>query len=485
MANAQAPIQKQASGDLTGTMTPAGVLSLMQAAQQQQSDLLTQQAQAAAQQANQAQQQYQQAAQAPPPDLGGASLIPSLAGNFASVFSGNPQYQQQAQSDLRDQKATLLQARQQNLAALHDVYAQKAKHAEDLGDLETTEKYRTKMETLGKALDQVNTDLARREQTRQFGVTQRNDMAQSLIGKGVNPGPQFTGFGKAGELLPYVEKSRMTVLGGQDPEAVLPAVTIQTDYGNVVDATGFSPKDRPAMIMAAKEAGLRAITDPKEKQALNDIDTARKNMFAQYDSIKGYLSDKPDLWSVMKTAGTNEFKKWVLGNPDLRAFDAFWANTVRSMRAQAGSGGLRINRSEIERALNWDRPNLQTDSQAVLDQKMKNWEILFRNGMMPLMSNDWRGGAINTAFNTNTKTVTVMAPDGSTSEMPFAKAQDVLSNPKSGYARVIVDTSSPNPPSAAPSGPAPDTAQAAAPDTSITAEVWVRDKNGKPKLVRR
>src|SRR5437773_637240 len=105
-------------GSLAGTLGPqAGqVLSLLQAMQtQREHELATRTAQTA-QEATQAQGAYQQAAQAPLPEVSpGDQFLQTLGGNFASVLSGNPSYQQGAQADLQSQRETLQAQRLQNL----------------------------------------------------------------------------------------------------------------------------------------------------------------------------------------------------------------------------------------------------------------------------------------------------------------------------------------------------------------------------------
>ncbi len=111
---------------------------------------------AAKQQAAQAQQAYGSAAAQPPPQLDPASqFIPSLLGNVASVLSGNQNYAQNAQDEIKTKKSDLLKARADNLQALRDVYSQKAEEAQKLGDLDATEKYRVKLETLSKTHEQL------------------------------------------------------------------------------------------------------------------------------------------------------------------------------------------------------------------------------------------------------------------------------------------------------------------------------------------
>lgn len=123
---------------------------------------------AANQQAAGAQQAYVGAAAQPPPQLDlAALLVPGLLNNVASVISGNPSYAENAQSDLKTRKSDLLKVREQNLQALRDTYLQKADQAQKLGDLDATEKYRAKLETLSKTHEGLLQQLRLDESARQ------------------------------------------------------------------------------------------------------------------------------------------------------------------------------------------------------------------------------------------------------------------------------------------------------------------------------
>lgn len=165
--------------DITGTLTPQGVLSQYQALQAAQDEELRKKSAEAAQAASGAAQAYGQAAAAPPPELGlAAQFVPTLLGGLASILQGNQGPNERAQQGIQQSKAALLQARSQNLQALRDVYSQKADEAQKSGDLETTEKYRSKLESLHRSLEVVNdqaqrTFLAEQNRLNREGLNQR------------------------------------------------------------------------------------------------------------------------------------------------------------------------------------------------------------------------------------------------------------------------------------------------------------------------
>lgn len=147
---------------LGGTLQGADVLTLLQQAMQEQATALQGRTQAATQAANQAQQEYGNLAAAPSPQLNPlAAMIPALFGNVASVLSGNPEYSKRGQQTVQQSRAGLLKQRADNLAALRETYIQKAEEAQKAGDLEATEKYRSKIETIGKTFDLVQSNYDR------------------------------------------------------------------------------------------------------------------------------------------------------------------------------------------------------------------------------------------------------------------------------------------------------------------------------------
>ena len=141
---------------LGGTLTGDQLLTEMEKLQREREAQLAAASQQAAQGAGQAQEAYQQAAAAPAPELAPGDLFAqTLLGNLASVISQNPQYQQNAQQERQASQSQLIKARQDNLTSLRDVYTQKVKQAEEAADLESTEKYRNKIESITKNIDDL------------------------------------------------------------------------------------------------------------------------------------------------------------------------------------------------------------------------------------------------------------------------------------------------------------------------------------------
>lgn len=141
---------------LQGTMSGEDILSQQERLAQAYQQMLMENAQQAAGQAQQAQQQYQQAAAQPTPQLSPAdTFVPTLLSNIASVIARDPKFRERAQQGMEQKQSDLLRARQENLLALRDVYSQKADEARRAQDLEGQEKYRVKIDSLGRQLDQL------------------------------------------------------------------------------------------------------------------------------------------------------------------------------------------------------------------------------------------------------------------------------------------------------------------------------------------
>lgn len=412
-------------GSLAGTLDNAGILTLMDAAQKNQALLLTQKAQEAQAGAQQAQQAYQQAAAAPAPELSaGQRFIPSLLGDVASIIGETPVYRERAQADLAQQQARLMQVRRDNMQALRDLYLQNADEAQKAGDLETTEKYRTKFETLTKAQEVVDKGLERKQHEadqKQEAALRREQMSnalnQSLVNQGISPGGP--GLPVRGELLPTMDKLSAQFGMGGGGIADIPVgevITVDGPDGEPVqlydpgDATGNA---RNAGLIAAKRLGIKAIAKDQRK-TLDDIQGARDNATDILNQVLPYLPDTPE--ERFTVGPVNTAKRLLQMQAELGGYLSWRTAAIKALRATAGSGGLRINQKEIELAVANDIPKI-TDTKAVAIQKMTNIRIMLDNGLRPLVYGDWRREARRTKYGAYpplpTKgNVKMMNPDG-------------------------------------------------------------------------
>lgn len=416
---------------LQNTLLAMAIQGLSQATSQEDQNNVHAQVQEAQRQMQQAGQQYTQAVQQPA-QAAPYNFYDQLAGNVASVLTKNPDYQQQAHERLQNQQTLLAQNRLQNLQALKDQYDQKAQIAERLGNAEIGMQSRLKSEQIMKNMDAIirtmheqaatgrNTATnATRVQTTTMNnqTSSQNNAATNATSRANNLTTNSTRLATAGLTSAGA--------GADDMTAGIKALVVHTPWGDVIDQSklkGVADNRAARKIAADNNIGL---VSPREFGALQDMQSSIETLKHQAQQIRPYLAASGDPTSIGQQWLTNKAKQFG-GDPVLRSWDSMWANTVRTLRAQAGSGGLRINKSEIDRAINWDRPNWRTDSQPILDQKMQNWQIMAQNAMNPIVSRDW------TSVKNNK--VTVMDPSGKTSVVPAPQVDDLV---KKGYARVL------------------------------------------------
>lgn len=150
------PIPQTSPASLDNTLQGADVQTQQDAMMQALQEALAQHTAEATRAAQQAGQQYQQAAGAPVPQPSPLDvLIPTLFGNVASVIGRKPEYAEQGQASVKQQRADLLKSRADNLQALRDTWEVKAQAAKQAGDLEAEQTALAKKEQLTKTLQQV------------------------------------------------------------------------------------------------------------------------------------------------------------------------------------------------------------------------------------------------------------------------------------------------------------------------------------------
>lgn len=222
--------------------------------------------------------------------------------------------------------------------------------------------------------------------------------------------------------------------GDFDP-SVIDGGVVTTDFGKFIDSSKiqlYPQKLRPALLKRLNDNGV-SVVEPKAAQQLGEIESSWRTLQEQAEQVKPYLSDGKaqgfqGALERGKQAATNAAKK-AGGDPTLNAFDAAWGNSMRLLRATGPTSGFRFNHPEIERSMALDRPNVNTDTVPILEQKMRNWQTLINNATNMDFKTDWR------SLQTSKGMVTVMAPDGSTQEVKPTDAQKLITD--KGYARVF------------------------------------------------
>ena len=404
-------------GTLSQTLSPEGLLSLMQAQQAQQAQELAARTQQATQSAGQAQQAYGQAASAPAPELSPWDQgIPTLLGGLASILQGNQGPSQRAAEGIQQSKAALLQARAQNLQQLRDVYSQKAEEAQKAGDLEQTEKYRSKLDTLHKTLDVVNSnadrvlkreELANKETPADKIKREAVDNVRTLMGKYIEAGkavpPQLM---KRAVQLGIVPAETPSLPGALKPTGAGAAITPETEkwardrvvtirdgrqFADLSDITGNA---KNALIQWAGTNGIPALGKDQVYE-LRDIEGARRNI----DSIMGQSQAilPTDASERAARAPGTRISALLQTNAQKAAWGTWRTAAIKALRATTGSKSFRMTQSEIALAIKNDIPTLN-DTYEVATQKLQNIQTLLDNAQEPLISRNWQkaGGSPQT-----------------------------------------------------------------------------------------
>lgn len=319
------------------------VLTQLLQAQQEQGSALAQRTSQAQGLATQAQNAYQGAAQAPMPQLTpGDTFLPTLIGGLASVLQGNQGPTDRAQAGIQQKKSDLLKARADNLAQLRDVYSQKADEAQKAGDLETTEKYRTKIETLGKTLDLIksNADRASREEIASIRAQSAAEVAGVRAQSAIDL-QNAKNEGKASNDMSY--------LGNE-----VKANSVGVRY---LPLTNIGAKDKIATLKWAKENGYIAV-DPKNSERLDKLDIARQNLVDMENAANELLPKNENDFQGIAANKWNEMRKADARISDFRGFYEALIENLVAVAGGAGSG-VRINQAEIKR-LTADAPTATT-----------------------------------------------------------------------------------------------------------------------------
>lgn len=117
----------------------------------------------------------------------------------------------------------------------------------------------------------------------------------------------------------------------------------------------------------ASQQGI-PVVDKDTDQMLSDLDTARANQQSMLDMVSGKLAQSPS--ERIYKGPENKLESAMQTDPTLAAMGTFRNAAIQSMRAVAGSKGLRINRQEIQLAIDNDIPKM-TDTWAVAQAKVK------------------------------------------------------------------------------------------------------------------
>lgn len=386
---------------LIGTMSQGALVTLMERLRQENEQALQEHTRLATEQADQAKQQMQQAVQAPPEQPNPqAEFLQTLVGNTASVLGGNKTYAEHAQAGIQSERAGLMAKRKENLAHLQDVYKVKAEEAQKAGDLEATEKYRGRLESLHKQIDLVNDNLDRQNR---LDIAREGNKTKENVADTKNAPP----VAPAGW-----EKEIIHTPGGQQ----------------AIDISRFFGKQKAAITEAALAQGI-PLTDAAGSAQLREIQSARRGVDTVLLKIQDLLP--PDAQQrIAQTPGIT-MSQLLQTNARRASYPALWSQAIRQLRAMAGSKSFRMTEAEINRTIANDMPKL-TDTYDVAMGKMQSVIDMLDNAEMPITSNDWRGTA-------RTGPTSVIGGGGLTAAAPAGPAPAATHryNPKTGTVEAI------------------------------------------------
>ena len=186
-------------------------------------------------------------------------------------------------------------------------------------------------------------------------------------------------------------------LGKQNPapedNSWTDGLVITTHNGKkFMNVDGLTGKDKSAAMRRAIDLKIPAV-GTKGVAQLQDIESARRNL----DSILGNIGEYLPKGATQRAAMAPGIKLSQLAQTSgERASYGSWRQAaIRTLRATAGTTGLRINQKEIDLAVKNDIPEL-TDTWEVAQKKLDHLKVQLDNAENPLLENDWSGGAATT-----------------------------------------------------------------------------------------
>ena len=149
----------------------------------------------------------------------------------------------------------------------------------------------------------------------------------------------------------------ITNANGQEvniPNPLAPYAKTSFNGTNYIDLSALSPTDKNKFAQIAAQNGIKTILQPADSAKINAISDAKtnlQNIQQAADKIKLGTQD-----SIIQ--GTNNSVQKFFGNTDLKAYGAWRTAIINNVQALAGGvgSGLRINKAEIDAAMNNDLP---------------------------------------------------------------------------------------------------------------------------------
>ena len=176
------------------------------------------------------------------------------------------------------------------------------------------------------------------------------------------------------ETNPDVRRAKIseavgTEIGKQQALAVpLQQLTNTTMAGRKYINREDLPKEAAGVMeQQAASQGIRVV-DKDTAGTLSDIDDAKANMNTMMNLVNGKLATSPA--ERIYKGPENKLEAAAQTDPTLASMGTFRNAAIKTMRAVAGSKGLRINQYEVQLAIDNDIPKM-TDTWEVAAQKIK------------------------------------------------------------------------------------------------------------------
>lgn len=156
----------------------------------------------------------------------------------------------------------------------------------------------------------------------------------------------------------------------------LTALTRTTRAGRkYIDASQVEPKTLNELQIAAAGAGL-PVVNKDTAGILEEIDVTKQNLDLMMETLKPHLA--AGAAGRPFTAVGNTIQSALQTSDELSAVGTYRNAAIQAMRTVAGAKGLRINRAEIELAIQNDIPKI-TDTVGAAQQKLKNMNAFLEN----------------------------------------------------------------------------------------------------------
>lgn len=159
------------------------------------------------------------------------------------------------------------------------------------------------------------------------------------------------------------------------PLDITPDISTTRSGAKYIDLSLYSAGERDRAREAASKAGATPISK-EQANALQEIDNARANQQSIQNQIADILPKGPGGRVVASVAVP--LSKLFQTDDQIAAYNSWRTAAIQTLRATAGSKGLRINQAEIAQAIENDIPKL-TDTVGVAQQKLKNINTLLDN----------------------------------------------------------------------------------------------------------